>query len=919
MKISNASKKVLASALSAAMVVAFAPTVAFGAVAKNGVVNVEFDTTGATVASGSTELSGTYTATATESNKLFLGDNFTAAHNYTYADGQAVTWYLDVDGEDGYDGGVKDIALAADNTLTLSADAQEAVVENSTITLKVAAQGTAVAVEKVTSVSQEYKGDATIANGDKLAFNAKAATAATGSVKAILTKDGSLVSSQVINTIAASPASTINFTAAAADNVTGANAARVSDGYFNEESWGAGKWAMTIKDVKTDKVLGSTEFEVAKVSVAGLFGTKKDENGKELLAVAGQTLESQLNAAIITPGFKLNDDNINYDQAEGYKVDGKKAVKYDSSKWVKAGDKSVKVEAGMSLTPYYAGDLSVEKAVFNGGAKTISVKTSGCNKAAGYTYTIEVSGAATATVKAEAAALNAGTAVAYSFGTAGAKAGTYTVTVTEKYDDGKSAPVTKTVGSTDVTLTEVTFAAGEGASFKPGVDTKTIVASDAKVFDVIAHAPASGDIKSAEGTRFVGWSLDGTKAYSDSKGKVGASAITLTALWANNVAKKPVVSYADGKLTLSQENGAGYKVVYSTNGTTWYDYTAPITLDVAKNTEVRAKTVVTDTAIKVSESDPVTIVNYKAAKTEVESVVKGISNKATGASTTAAPQYYKSVLPTLVSDATAAIEKIGFSADWKAEKLNVYKAALKTVADYETAQIDAYAAGVAQKDGSLKKTDAATVAKQKALIADVVSDYAIYNDDKTTERTTVAYGTSAGLDKFVANVTKASKAVADAAVSYAKADVDAAAAVTAQLKAAKTADELNAAIKAYGELNDTQKQLVASADVAAAQAALNKAELAEAQDEAAIAAVKGKTVKAKAKKATKSSLKVVTSKSGAKSTFKKVTKNSKVTVSKSGKIVVKKGLKAGKKYTVKVKATVGTQTKTVKVIVKVAK
>ena len=88
---------------------------------------------------------------------------------------------------------------------------------------------------------------------------------------------------------------------------------------------------------------------------------------------------------------------------------------------------------------------------------------------------------------------------------------------------------------------------------------------------------------------------------------------------------------------------------------------------------------------------------------------------------------------------------------------------------------------------------------------------------------------------------------------------------------------------------------------------------------AAIAAVKGKTVKAKAKKATKSSLKVVTSKSGAKSTFKKTSGNKKVTVSKSGKIVVKKGLKAGKKYTVKVKATVGASTKTVKVVVKVAK
>ena len=63
----------------------------------------------------------------------------------------------------------------------------------------------------------------------------------------------------------------------------------------------------------------------------------------------------------------------------------------------------------------------------------------------------------------------------------------------------------------------------------------------------------------------------------------------------------------------------------------------------------------------------------------------------------------------------------------------------------------------------------------------------------------------------------------------------------------------------------------------------------------------------------------MTSESGAKSTFKKTSGNKKVTVSKSGKIVVKKGLKAGKKYTVKVKATVGTQTKTVKVVVKVAK
>mgnify|MGYP002621095659 CR=1 FL=1 len=111
----------------------------------------------------------------------------------------------------------------------------------------------------------------------------------------------------------------------------------------------------------------------------------------------------------------------------------------------------------------------------------------------------------------------------------------------------------------------------------------------------------------------------------------------------------------------------------------------------------------------------------------------------------------------------------------------------------------------------------------------------------------------------------------------------------------------------------------AEAIVKADEEAKAAKELKDAQDDAAVSKVKGKTVKAKAKKATKSSLKVVTSKSGAKSTFKKTSGNKKVTVSKSGKIVVKKGLKAGKKYTVKVKATVGTQTKTVKVVVKVAK
>ena len=230
-------------------------------------------------------------------------------------------------------------------------------------------------------------------------------------------------------------------------------------------------------------------------------------------------------------------------------------------------------------------------------------------------------------------------------------------------------------------------------------------------------------------------------------------------------------------------------------------------------------------------------------------------------------------------------------------------------------------AGVENKDGSVSKISEDNYSDAVKAIEKVVSDFAANHDTDTANNVAkngeIAYSDANG--SYVDAIDAALKAASKSAVKYAKADVDAAAAVTKSLKEAKTADEAKAAIEAYGNLNATQKELVAKADVAAAQEIVTKAELAEAQDEAAIAKVKGKTVKAKAKKATKSSLKIVTSKSGAKSTFKKVTKNSKVTVSKSGKITVKKGLKAGKTYTVKVKATVGTQTKTVKVVVKVAK
>ena len=76
MKISNASKKVLASALSAAMVVAFAPTVAFGAQGgANHKITVEYDLAGGYD-------SATDTQTQVKNAEYTVADTVVAAEKY---------------------------------------------------------------------------------------------------------------------------------------------------------------------------------------------------------------------------------------------------------------------------------------------------------------------------------------------------------------------------------------------------------------------------------------------------------------------------------------------------------------------------------------------------------------------------------------------------------------------------------------------------------------------------------------------------------------------------------------------------------------------------------------------------------------------------------------------------------------------
>ena len=391
-----------------------------------------------------------------------------------------------------------------------------------------------------------------------------------------------------------------------------------------------------------------------------------------------------------------------------------------------------------------------------------------------------------------------------------------------------------------------------------------------------------------------------------------------------------------GTLTLANAAGTGYKVQYKVGSGAFKDYdeTKPgitvSTSDIAAGIEIKAVATATDKkdATYGTYSSTVKLWGYNASKQGVN-VLKGFV--AAGSTQTINEQvtvYYSANAD--VKAAVAAAEKTfsdaGFVAvtdgtadtEWNATIIAGEKSVLAAVAGVAKAEVAKYYAGIEGKDGSLTKISDDNNAKANAAVDAVLAAFDANHDaDKTNnvQNGKVAYTDAA----YYANIDKALVDAKKAAVTYKADDVKAAKAVTDALKGAKTTDELTAALKAYNDLSATQKELVAAADVAAAQAALNKAELAEAQDEAAIAKVKGKTVKAKAKKATKSSLKVVKSKSGAKSTFKKTSGNSKVKVYKSGKIVVKKGLKAGKKYTVKVKATVGTQTKTVKVIVKVAK
>ena len=855
MKISNASKKVLASALSAAMVVAFAPTVAFGATPGQ-LVTVKYDVNDLKAADGTSAPADETVQLAGAGNLVATLANVPGSGAYLFKDGSAVDgWYFDANGNGAKDS--EDIVVSG-TSLTLTADTDLA--DGSVVTLKPykAAWSDATATVATDPVQPGVK------TGDI------ATLAATGDsvYKATLKKGDAVLATVNFNKSTAGA----KFQLVEAYDTTYTKDA----GYVLASEWGTGSYTVTVEDLADAKKSSVEAFDVIGVTFQGIFGSTGNYTvNKSAYLYKGKKVSETTAVAseINTPTGKSATDS-SAKSATGYTVNGQ------------AVTGNTKLADGDVLAPIYS-DTVIATASFKNG----SIVLNGAN----------LSGKRAVVNGKEVALTGATDQAVYNFGSAGAASGKYTVEVFEDTAAG-TGTITKKVATAEIELASISVDAN-GGKFASKQDAKTAVVGD-KVSEYTFAAPTR------DGFTFAGWSLDGTTVLKSSA-KVAGDTV-LKAVWTAATSEKPAYTWANGTLTVTAP--AGYDAWVAIGGGSAKKYTAPVALAASPSA---AKSVMISLQKTTGTLTPASVTIVSSNGKAVDSNLTDSLVAETSVSAKTSPKYYSKEVKATVDAAAAAIKAQGYATadEWSALVLKQEAAILKAVADYETANLDAAVAGIAAADGSVSKVSETAAAKAKAAIATVVSDFdAVYDEDTKT----VASTSYANKGAFVPAIAKSAKEAMATATKYAKADVDAAAAVTAQLKAAKTADEANAALEAYNKLTQAQKDLVAAADIAAAQKTATDQALIEAQDEAAIAAVKGKTVKAKAKKAT-AKLKVVTSKSGAKSTFKKTSGTKKVTVSKSGKIVVKKGLKAGKKYTVKVKATVGTQTKTVKVIVKVAK
>ena len=940
MKISNASKKVLASALSAAMVVAFAPTVAFGAQAGNK-VKVQYD-----LGTGTDTAADFQGAISTQEYTVANG-TFVAAHVVEAADGDyikvgtilepnAAKWEVPAGtANEVAVNGVK-YAKAADLVSSSPwADADQ---------VKYVAKTDGTKLYNYVADAGTPGATVTLENGDNLKLNSGATKYNFKEWKVTFDADGDGA-----------------FDHAAQGDIdaakNGGAALDVSHANIHDGATISAKAVYDTATIAANALTlnnnGDADHKFATLTF------NKSSVTEPTKAINGYTVEVAGPGSTVTLSSTDTDSNVTVPAAVGeYTVtlkDGNGTV-LDTQKTMVG---SVVLTGAFYKNIYTAGNTYV-------GAQTIFYKATDEKQV--ISDILSASGVASAYTtpykKVDTATPETGSLVGTS---AKVAAGAVSTEVAASFASDKASILGMAYAAGEVSIAYNNLiingtAAGAGWIAKgqnfnaPATSDETgyyLVVKDADGKIVKETAKTSADDKAFASLGYTGtltFAATGSSSYTATLYKVTAAtagtaglsdgtAGTVEDLGSKTVEVKavaaPTWTYAanekvadGGTLTLANAAGEGFVVKYNTgSGVRTYDTTkggiAKVTADTLT---IWAEASASNTKADPRSSEVVTLKRYTTTKTNFDNwATSYVGYKAVnGAATT----YYGNVagVKAAIEAADKGFVATGYKAvtggtEWNADMTAAKKSVIEAVAATAKNEAAKMYAGVENKDGSVSKISEDNYSDAVKAIEKVVSDFAANHDTDTANNVAkngeIAYSDANG--SYVDAIDAALKAASKSAVKYAKADVDAAAAVTKSLKEAKTADEAKAAIEAYGNLNATQKELVAKADVAAAQEIVTKAELAEAQDEAAIAKVKGKTVKAKAKKATKSSLKVVTSKSGAKSTFKKVTKNSKVTVSKSGKITVKKGLKAGKTYTVKVKATVGTQTKTVKVVVKVAK
>ena len=908
MKISSASKKVLASALSAAMVVAFAPAAAFASIDNGTQVTVSFDANGGAAAPAGLD---DMKVTVTDGN-LTLTDAQAGGARYKKGESAFDFWFYDANNDGKYTTGDNSGDLkVTGNALNVSGES----ISGTDITLKasykeISATASATFNTAASGYDKDGRSDVTVT----------AQNLENGSYKAVAVVNGKTYYS---NAVTVSDSADTSFTVS-----------------VENSKFAAGDIAAyVVKNADNAKVEGTdaTTSVYTLTYKAGDFGAFSDGSASKTYLAAKGTAVSALNdVASPVPGSGYNLESEVYALEDGTTATSVTKDLTFVAQYVVAKVSALNFTEDSGLT-YEAKNLPVYDANNNKNLESYKVTV-----LAGSTELTSVKVAAGADSEFSGSISNK-----LEFGkdyttatttTAKAAAGTYTVKVEAQYADGTTGNTAVAV-SKSVTVDAIALDANGGTAPKTATNTPALIQAGAALSSVSFNVDYAYGYTNADDTlAFAGWSVDGSKKADASKviAPADGSAVTLKALWTASKAAKPTLASATetstDKYTLTFASAtSGAKLTYNVNGVTG---TVPATGLV--NVAADAKVTVTASADKLTNQSE-DFYGYKHADTvtplkSFDDFAAAVLAHVTADAQTPKPVYYNSVeaVKAAKDAGDAAIKAQGFATkkQWAKLVAEQQEAVLKAAVSYGASQVEALKTPVKSADGKTYSYLSDDFAKQCAKAFDaVVEEFEVDNADALgikTDETPGSHDASYYIEDVNDIVEFAQELAATNKVDAA--DVEAAQAVTAQLQAAKDATAAKAALEAYNALTDVQKGFVATADVTAAQQIVADQEkkdaeqkLIDAQDEAAVAGITGKTVKAKSKKKVTAKLKGATSKSGNVVTFSKKSGNAKVKIAKGGKITVKKGLKKGKKYTVKVTASCGNATKVVKVVVKVVK